>query len=172
MKIERHGQAKIFTQQEIELLFNKGLQTDRDRTLFGVCLYTACRIAEACSLSVADIGVADLRYERLNMQIIETSIHKASGFSTYFFHTLIKQRPPRYLYAPWGKSAPKSTDARATPRANSKPAPFPQSKTCEASWQLGNRTPARHINAAVNEFTPKLNLNKLFTSFPKWVVAT
>jgi hypothetical protein len=25
MKIERHGQAKILTQQEIELLFNKGL---------------------------------------------------------------------------------------------------------------------------------------------------
>jgi integrase/recombinase XerD len=42
MKIERHGQAKILTQQEIELLFNKGLQTSRDRTLFGVCLYTAC----------------------------------------------------------------------------------------------------------------------------------
>jgi integrase/recombinase XerD len=55
MKIERHGQAKILTQQEIELLFNKGLQTDRDRTLFGVCLYTACRIAEACSLMVKDI---------------------------------------------------------------------------------------------------------------------
>jgi hypothetical protein len=35
MKIDRHGQAKILTQQEIELLFNKGLQTDRDRTLFG-----------------------------------------------------------------------------------------------------------------------------------------
>jgi hypothetical protein len=29
MKIERHGQAKILTQQEIELLFNKGLQTGR-----------------------------------------------------------------------------------------------------------------------------------------------
>ena len=55
MKIERHGQAKILTQQEIELLFNKGLQTSRDRTLFGVCLYTACRIAEACSLMVKDI---------------------------------------------------------------------------------------------------------------------
>jgi integrase/recombinase XerD len=54
MKIERHGQAKILTQQEIELLFNKGLQTSRDRTLFGVCLYTACRIAEACSLMVKD----------------------------------------------------------------------------------------------------------------------
>ena len=37
-------------------------------------------------------GVADLRYERLNIQIIETSIHNPSGFSTDFFHTLIKQR--------------------------------------------------------------------------------
>ncbi|MEG4419923.1 type IV pilin-like G/H family protein [Microcoleus sp. LAD1_D5] len=37
-------------------------------------------------------GFADLRYERLNMQLIETIIHKAWGFSTYFFHTLIKQR--------------------------------------------------------------------------------
>jgi hypothetical protein len=37
-------------------------------------------------------GVADLRYERLNMPVIETSIDKAWGFSTDFFHTLIKQR--------------------------------------------------------------------------------
>jgi integrase/recombinase XerD len=58
MKIERHGQAKILAQQEIELLFSKGLQTSRDRTLFGVCLYTACRIAEACSLEVIDIYTA------------------------------------------------------------------------------------------------------------------
>ena len=55
MKIEGHGQAKILTQGEIELLFSKGLQTSRDRTLFGVCLYTACRIAESCSLMVKDI---------------------------------------------------------------------------------------------------------------------
>ncbi|MEG4495546.1 site-specific integrase [Microcoleus sp. D3_18_C4] len=47
--------SQILTQQEIELLFDKGLQTSRDRTLFGVCLYTACRIAEACSLMVKDI---------------------------------------------------------------------------------------------------------------------
>ena len=27
-----------------------------------------------------NMGVADLRYERLNMPVIETSIHKVSGF--------------------------------------------------------------------------------------------
>ena len=37
-------------------------------------------------------GVADLGYEGLNMQVRETSIHKTSRFSSYFFHTLIKQR--------------------------------------------------------------------------------
>lgn len=55
MKIQGYGQAKILTQAEIELLFKEGFQTERDRVLFGVCLYTACRIAEACSLMVKDI---------------------------------------------------------------------------------------------------------------------
>jgi integrase/recombinase XerD len=35
MKIDRHGQAKILTQSEIQLLFSQGLQSDRDRALFG-----------------------------------------------------------------------------------------------------------------------------------------
>lgn len=55
MKINRHGKAKILTQSEIQLLFNEGLQSDRDRTLFGVCLYTACRINEACTLNTQDV---------------------------------------------------------------------------------------------------------------------
>lgn len=55
MKIQGYGQAKILTQAEIERLFSEGFQSDRDRVLFGVCLYTACRIAEACSLMVKDI---------------------------------------------------------------------------------------------------------------------
>ena len=55
MKIDRHGRAKILTQAEIQLLFNKGLESHRDRALFGVCLFTACRINEACTLRTADI---------------------------------------------------------------------------------------------------------------------
>jgi integrase/recombinase XerD len=54
MKIDRHGQAKILTQSEIQLLFSQGLQSDRDRALFGICLFTACRIREACTLRTAD----------------------------------------------------------------------------------------------------------------------
>jgi integrase/recombinase XerD len=63
MKIDRHGQAKVLTQTEIQLLFNQGLQNNResvallltaDRALFGICLYCCCRINEACTLNVND----------------------------------------------------------------------------------------------------------------------
>ena len=43
------------------------------------------------------MGVADLGYEGLNMQVRETSIYKTSGFSSYFFHTLIKQRHDKFI---------------------------------------------------------------------------
>lgn len=54
MKRDRHGRASILTSEQIQLLFNQGLQTSRDRTLFGFCLYTACRINEACTQLTAD----------------------------------------------------------------------------------------------------------------------
>ena len=50
MKINRHGQAKILTIEEIQLLFKFGLTNSRDRVLFGVMLFTACRVNEACTL--------------------------------------------------------------------------------------------------------------------------
>jgi len=55
MKINRHGQAKVLTQQEIQLIFLRGLSNERDRTLFGMCLFSACRIREACTLLTDDI---------------------------------------------------------------------------------------------------------------------
>ena len=55
MKIDRHGKAKILTQQELQLLFNHGLQTHRDRALFSICLFCACRINEACTLRTRDV---------------------------------------------------------------------------------------------------------------------
>lgn len=55
MKIDRHGRAKILTTEEIQLLFNKGLQNSRVRALFGICLFTACRIQEACTLRRKDV---------------------------------------------------------------------------------------------------------------------
>lgn len=55
MKIDRHGRAKILTNDEIQLLFNEGLTNPRSRALFGICLYTACRINEACTLRLTDV---------------------------------------------------------------------------------------------------------------------
>lgn len=55
MKVNRHGRAKVLTQSEIHQIFNHGLQNDRDKTLFGICLFTACRIREACTLLTSDI---------------------------------------------------------------------------------------------------------------------
>ena len=55
MKIDRHGQAKILSQSEIHLLFSAGLTNRRDRTLFGVMLFTACRVQEACTILNRDV---------------------------------------------------------------------------------------------------------------------
>ena len=63
MKVDRHGKAKILSQVEIQLLFNQGFQTPRDseallltadRALFGICLFTACRLRKACTLYTTD----------------------------------------------------------------------------------------------------------------------
>ena len=54
LKIDRHGKARVLTQEEIQLLFNEGLVTWRDRALFGICLFSACRLREACTLRTAD----------------------------------------------------------------------------------------------------------------------
>ncbi len=49
MNVNRYGRAKILTQQEIQLVFAQGFDSERDKTLFGVCLFTAARIREACT---------------------------------------------------------------------------------------------------------------------------
>lgn len=66
MKINRHGRAKVLTQQEIQLIFSHGLENDRDRTIFGVCLYTACRINEACTLNTEDVYDKKMRLTDVN----------------------------------------------------------------------------------------------------------
>ena len=63
VKNDRHGKAKILTQSAMQLLFSQGFQEDRDseallrsadHALFGICLFSACRIREACTLRVTD----------------------------------------------------------------------------------------------------------------------
>ncbi|WP_081403184.1 tyrosine-type recombinase/integrase [Scytonema hofmannii] len=55
MKINRFGRAEILTPDQINLLFTEGFVKPRDKALFGMCLYTACRINEACTLHLHDV---------------------------------------------------------------------------------------------------------------------
>lgn len=62
MKINRCGKAAPLTSDQINLLFTEGFVKPRDRALFGICLYTACRINEACTLELYDVfGVNGVR---------------------------------------------------------------------------------------------------------------
>lgn len=54
MKTSRFGRAKILNRTEIDLLFTEGFTKPRDKALFGVCLYGATRINEACTLLTGD----------------------------------------------------------------------------------------------------------------------
>jgi integrase/recombinase XerD len=58
MKVDRHGKAKILSQEEIQLLFREGFQNNRDRALFAICLFSASRVNEACTLKTiyVDLG--------------------------------------------------------------------------------------------------------------------
>jgi len=55
VKRDRHGRSKILSQAEIQLLFSQGLVTHRDRCLFAICLFSGCRINEACTLLTVDV---------------------------------------------------------------------------------------------------------------------
>jgi integrase/recombinase XerD len=99
VKIDRHGQASVLTSDEIELLFNDGFQSDRDRTLFGVCLFSACRIAEACSLLTKDVYAANGRVRP------ELIIRKANTKGKLGTRTIPVIEDLRSLLAAWQPSA-------------------------------------------------------------------
>jgi integrase/recombinase XerD len=62
MKVNRFGRAEILTPEQITLLFTEGFTKPRDQALFGVCLYGAARINEACTLFRGDvIGIKGVR---------------------------------------------------------------------------------------------------------------
>ncbi len=62
MKTNRFGRAEILSPEQISLLFTEGFIKPRERALFGVCLYAAARINEACTLLTGDvIGINGVR---------------------------------------------------------------------------------------------------------------
>lgn len=59
MKVNGHGQAKVLTPEERDLLFTKGFLCARDKALFAFCYFTACRISEARQTRYTDIFFDD-----------------------------------------------------------------------------------------------------------------
>ena len=91
MKRERHGKAKILTPEEIYLLFNQGLKNQRDRTLFGFCLYTACRINEAVTQLASDA------YDRLGTVRPYMTIRKGNSKGKLASRTIPTSEDLRHL---------------------------------------------------------------------------
>ena len=55
MKVNRYGKAEVLSPEQISKLFTEGFVKPRDKALFGVCLYAAARINEACTLNRLDV---------------------------------------------------------------------------------------------------------------------
>ena len=64
MKVKGHGQAKVLNTAELQRLFTEGFTNPRDRALFGICLFTGCRISEALALEVTDIKCGTLTFRK------------------------------------------------------------------------------------------------------------
>lgn len=97
MKVKGNGQAKVLSQDELKHLFSKGLLTPRDRALFGVCLYTGCRISEALALTTGDTqgGVVTFRKSNTKGKLRTRSIDITPGLATL----LAEYNPkPGYLF--------------------------------------------------------------------------
>lgn len=55
MKIGGNGRAKILTQAELNRLFERGFVTPKDKLLFALTYYCACRVSEALALTTDDM---------------------------------------------------------------------------------------------------------------------
>lgn len=64
MKVDGNGQGKILDSAELRLLFTEGLLRPRDRALFGICLFTGCRVSEALALQTTDIRGETLTFRK------------------------------------------------------------------------------------------------------------
>lgn len=56
MKLDGHGQAKILSTYELKQLFSLGFSSPRDKAIFAICLFSACRISEALQLEKSSVS--------------------------------------------------------------------------------------------------------------------
>ncbi len=64
MKVDRNGQAAIFTELELKELFDHA--SPKYKAVFGICLFTGCRISEALALRGEDIVNGSILFRKEN----------------------------------------------------------------------------------------------------------
>ncbi len=89
MKVDGNGQGKILTPDELRLLFAEGFVSSRDRALFGICLFTGCRVSEALALQVTDIRGGTLTFRKsttkgkLKTRVVDIQLGLAALLAEY-----------------------------------------------------------------------------------------
>ncbi len=64
MKVDRNGQAAILTELDLKELFDYA--SPKYKAVFGICLFTGCRISEALALRGEDIVNGSILFRKEN----------------------------------------------------------------------------------------------------------
>lgn len=89
MKVAGNGQGKILTPEELKLLFAEGFTRERDRALFGICLFTGCRVSEALALQTTDIRAGVLTFRKSTTKgKLKTPRCRLSPFAAFVFQVI------------------------------------------------------------------------------------
>ncbi|MBD2156727.1 site-specific integrase [Leptolyngbya sp. FACHB-16] len=140
------------------LSYIEGLPTDRDRALFGICLYTTARVNEACSLHTADVYGKDGRVrDRITFRRATTKGKQETRsvpVSPELRELLMGYRSDRpYLFpGRWGRGhiCPESADAilrAAFKRLGIEGASTHSFRRTAITWMHNERVPIKHIQS-------------------------
>ncbi|WP_347276064.1 site-specific integrase [Leptolyngbya sp. FACHB-321] len=140
------------------LSYIEGLPTERDRALFGICLYTTARVNEACSLHTADVYGTDGRVrDRITFRRATTKGKQETRsvpVSPELRNLLEGYRSDRpYLFpGRWGRGhiCPESADAilrAAFKRLGIEGASTHSFRRTAITWMHNERVPIKHIQS-------------------------
>ncbi|MBW4421911.1 MAG: site-specific integrase [Myxacorys californica WJT36-NPBG1] len=140
------------------LSYLEGLPTERERALFGICLYTTARINEACSLHTADVYWTEGRVrDRITFRRAttkgkqETRSVPVSPELRKLLEGYQSNRP--YLFpGRWGRGhiCPESADAilrAAFKRLGIEGASTHSFRRTAITWMHNERVPIKHIQS-------------------------
>jgi integrase/recombinase XerD len=98
VKIKGNGRAKILTQAELERLFTRGFLSSRDKLLFAIAYYCACRVSEVLALTAEDLAgsVVTLRKSTTKGKIATRTLPSHPKLQAY----LAAYNPPSGLLFP------------------------------------------------------------------------